>query len=161
MTAAGVLAAVLVALSAGVASADLYDPVTGEELAGNIETLDPTAEIDDADALAPDDVAADGLVDPAASDGAVVRAAKCTIQNPLFHRIVRTTGIVVTTPSGNVTLVCHAQVNLKLVRFAPDHAIVVDDGPCFLGKRRFADSHLVITPSLHVHLVCHIHPSGA
>jgi hypothetical protein len=65
------------------------------------------------------------------------------------------------TPSGNVSFICHAAASAgSFVRPLPDQAIVVDPVPCFLpGGRRTNDAHLVVTPSLHVQLVCHFMPA--
>ena len=79
-------------------------------------------------------------------------------QNPtIFRKVVRASGQIVATPSGNLTIVCHGQVQAPsiVVGGAPSAAIVVKDGPCFFGKRQVARSQLVVTPSLNVTFVCH------
>jgi hypothetical protein len=94
----------------------------------------------------------------AAESGATVTSTTCLIQNPtIFRKVVRTSGRIVATPSGNLTIVCHGQVQAPsiVVGGAPSQAIVVTDGPCFFGKRRLARSQLVVTPSLNVTFVCH------
>lgn len=41
-----------------------------------------------------------------------------------------------------------------------DQAVVVTGGACTIPPRRTTnDSQLVVTPSFHVTLVCHVHPS--
>src|SRR5919204_384542 len=110
-----------------------------------------TAAFDDADNA----VLADAT---AAESGATVTSTTCLIRNPtIFRKVVRTPGQIVATPSGNVTIVCHGQVQAPsiVVGGAPSQAIVVKDGPCFFGKRRLARSQLVVTPSLEVTFVCH------
>jgi hypothetical protein len=150
--AAGALAAV------SVARAELMDPATGSAAAGTTDSLavddeivdSPTA-FDDAD----DAVIADAL---AAESGATVTPTTCLIRNPtVFRKVVRTSGQIVATPSGNLTIVCHGQVQAAsiLVGGEPSSAIVVKNGPCFFGKRQVARSQLVVTPSLNVTLVCH------
>jgi hypothetical protein len=151
--------AALAALAAvGVARAELLDPATGSTAAGMTDSLawddeivdSPTA-FDDADnALIAD---AQG-----AEPGATVTPTTCLIRNPtIFRKVVRTSGQIVATPSGNLTIVCHGQVQTPsiLVGGAPSSAIVVKDGPCFFGKRQLARSQLVVTPSLNVTFVCH------
>jgi hypothetical protein len=45
------------------------------------------------------------------------------------------------------------------IPYASGEAIVVDPAVCFLpGGRRTSDSHLVVTPSLHVQLTCRFQP---
>ena len=103
------------------------------------------------------------FVEDARAGGATVRTVLCRIEN---FRLFRTTlllggGHLVVTPSGNVTLVCHAQVPARLVRGgAPTQAVVVESGTCEALRFRFAESHLVLTPTLNVHVVCHLHPNG-
>ena len=60
-----------------------------------------------------------------------------------------------------MTLVCHAAADRRSFELPLlGEAIVVDGAPCFLpNQRRTNDSHLVVTPSLHVHLTCHINPA--
>lgn len=149
---AGALAA------AGVARAELVDPLTGNAAAGTTDTLaaddeivDSPAAFDDADNA----VIADAL---AADPGATVTSTTCLIRNPtVFRKVVRVSGQIVATPSGNLTIVCHGQVQVPsiVVGGAPSQAIVLMDGPCFFGKRQLARSQLVVTPSLNVTFVCH------
>src|SRR4051812_26089207 len=132
----------------------------GGESYGMVQAVDPLVGFDWAPALG------DAEVTAAAAAGAVVTDAPCTfgdrpgVLNPIFRRPIRTTGHLVVTPSGNVSFVCHAAADARsFQRPLPTQAIVVDGAPCFLpGGRRTSDSRLVITPSLHVHLVCHFHP---
>lgn len=152
-----------VALAAtGVARADLVDPATGSEAAGTIDSLAPDDEIADSPAAfddADNAVIADAM---SAESGATMRPTTCLLKDPtLFRKVVRASGQIVATPSGNVTIVCHGQVQVPviLVGGAPSQAIVVNDEPCFLGKRQLARSQLVITPSLNVTFVCHDNPS--
>jgi|SRR5919204_5606357 hypothetical protein len=154
-------AAFLAAISlsaAGAARGDLIDPATGNDAAGTVEALAADDEVEDAPA-AFDDADNAVLADAtAAESGATVTSTTCLIRNPMiFRKVVRTPGQIVATPSGNVTIVCHGQVAAKgiLVGGAPSEAIVVKDGPCFLGKRRLPQSQLVVTPSLNVTFVCH------
>ncbi|MDX6470940.1 MAG: hypothetical protein QOF75_2743 [Gaiellaceae bacterium] len=152
-----VLAAAALA-AAGVARAELVDPATGATAAGTADSLavddqivDSPAAFDDADnALIADAQAAES--------GATVTPTTCLIRNPtVFRKVVRTSGQIVATPSGNLTIVCHGQVQAPsiVVGGAPSGAIVVKDGPCFFGKRQLARSQLVVTPSLNVTFVCH------
>src|SRR5436190_17225462 len=154
---AALFAAVAFAAS-GVARADLVDPATGGDAAGTTDSLavgdqiaDSPAAFDDADyAVIGDAVAAES--------GATVTSTTCLIQNrTIFRKVVRTSGQIVATPSGNLTIVCHGQVQAPsiVVGGAPSQAIVVKDGPCFFGKRQLAQSQLVVTPSLNVTFVCH------
>jgi hypothetical protein len=154
---AALLAAVAL-VAVGAARADLVDPATGDAAAGTTdlvaagdEIVDSPAAFDDADNA----VIADAL---AAESGASVTSTTCLIQNPtIFRKVVRTSGQIVATPSGNLTIVCHGQVQAPsiVVGGAPSQAIVVPDGPCFFGKRQLARSQLVVTPSLNVTFVCH------
>ena len=154
-------AAFLVAASlaaAGVARGELTDPATGGDAAGTVDTLTADDEVADAPAVF-DDADNAVIADAAAAEsGATVTSTTCLIRNPtIFRKVVRTPGQIVGTPSGNVTIVCHGQVAAKgiLVGGVPSEAIVVKDGPCFLGKRQLARSQLVVTPSLNVTFVCH------
>jgi len=151
-----ILAAVSLA-AAGAARGDLVDPATGVEAAGTVESLAVGDEI--VDAPAPFDDADAATIDTAAADqGATVSPTTCLIKDPtIFRKVVRTSGQIVATPSGNVTIVCHGQVAAPsiVVGGAPSEAIVVKDAPCFLGKRQLARSQLVVTPSLNVTFVCH------
>jgi hypothetical protein len=152
------LLAAFVFAAAGAAHADLTDPATGGAAAGTTDTLaagseivDSPAAFDDADKAIVDDALA-------AESGARVTSTTCLIQNPtLFRKLVRASGQIVATPSGNLTIVCHGQVQSPniVVGGAPSQAIVVQDGPCFFGKRQLARSQLVVTPSLNVTFVCH------
>jgi hypothetical protein len=128
---------------------------------GMLEALDPAVGADWAPPLE------DPEVTQAAADGATVTDAMCTFGgrpgapgSEIFRRPIETTGHLVVTPSGNVSFVCHASADACFFqRPLPTQAIVVDEAPCFLpGGRRTNDSQLVVTPSLHVHLVCHFHP---
>jgi hypothetical protein len=144
--------------ASGVARADLTDPTTGDAAAGTTDSLafddeiiDSPATFDDADNA----VIADAQ---AAESGATVTPTTCLIRNPtVFRKVVRTSGQIVATPSGNLTIVCHGQVQAPsiVVGGAPSQAIVVMDGPCFFGKRQVPQSQLVVTPSLNVTFVCH------
>lgn len=155
--AAMVLATVALA-AAGAARADLVDPATGADAAGTSDFLTAGAEIVDSPAAfndADNAVIADAV---AAESGATVTSTTCLIQNPtIFRKVVRTSGQIVATPSGNLTIVCHGQVQAPsiVVGGAPSQAIVLTDGPCFFGKRQLARSQLVVTPSLNVTFVCH------
>ena len=101
------------------------------------------------------------LVRDARAGGAVVRTAACTIENrELFRRTIVIRGHFVLTPSGNTTLVCHAQIPGGVIRNPPSEALVVEDGVCEIPRFQFTESHLVLTPSFHLHLICHLHPSG-
>ena len=97
----------------------------------------------------------------AGGEGAVVRRTRCRIEERrVFRGPFSTSGRIVITPSGNVTLICHGRVTPRLLRTKVTDAIVIQGGICTvpLVERRTRDSHLVVTPSLHVHLICHIHP---
>src|SRR5437868_6797395 len=154
---AALLAAVAL-VAVGAARAELVDPATGDAAAGTTdlvaagdEIVDSPAAFDDADNA----VIANAL---AAESGARVTSTTCLIKDPtIFRKVVRTSGQIVATPSGNVTIVCHGQVAAPsiVVGGAPPQAIVVKDAPCFLGKRQLARSQLVVTPSLNVTFVCH------
>jgi hypothetical protein len=154
---AALLAAIALA-AAGAARADLVDPATGTDAAGTTDALAAGDEIVDSPAAfdrADNALIADAL---AAESGATVTSTTCLIQNPtIFRKVVRTSGKIVATPSGNLTIVCHGQVQAPsiVVGGAPSQAIVVNDGPCFFGKRQLARSQLVVTPSLNVTFVCH------
>jgi len=143
---------------AGIARAELVDPTTGSAAAGTSDSLAVDAEIVDSPSAfddADNALIADGV---AAESGATVTSTTCLIQNPtIFRKVVRVSGQIVATPSGNLTIVCHGQVQAPsiVVGGAPSAAIVVKDGPCFFGKRQVAHSQLVVTPSLNVTFVCH------
>jgi hypothetical protein len=138
---------------------------------GAEEAAEVYGTVDAVDALAGFDWAPpveDPVVAEAAAGGAIVTDEPCTfgdrptVQAPqIFRRPIRTTGHLVVTPSGNVSFICHAAANPGFFeRPLPTQAIVVDPIPCFLpGGRRTLDSHLVVTPSLHVQLVCQFHPA--
>lgn len=153
-----VLLAAVALAAAGVARADLVDPATGDVAAGTTDALSAGDEIVDLQAAfddADNAVIADAL---AAESGATVSSTTCLIKNPtIFRKVVRASGQIVATPSGNLTIVCHGQVQAPsiVVGGAPSQAIVVSDGPCFFGKRQLAQSQLVVTPSLNVTFVCH------
>jgi|SRR5438132_2332230 len=155
--AAAILAAASLA-AAGAARGDLVDPATGSEAAGTTDSLSADDELADAPAAfddADNAVIADAV---AAESGATVTQMRCMIKNAtIFRKVVVTSGQVVATPSGNLTIVCHGQVAAPsiVVGGAPSQAIVVKDGPCFFGKRPVPRSQLVVTPSLNVTLVCH------
>ncbi|MDQ1581583.1 MAG: hypothetical protein QOD05_2358 [Microbacteriaceae bacterium] len=144
--------------AAGVARAELVDPATGATAAGTTDSLAVDDEIVDSPA-AFDDADSALIADAqAAESGATVTPTTCLIRNPtVFRKVVRTSGQIVATPSGNLTIVCHGQVQAAsvLVGGSPSRAIVVKDGPCFFGKRQLARSQLVVTPSLNVTFVCH------
>ena len=148
--------------AAGVARAELVDSATGAEAAGMTDSLAADDEVVDSPA-AFDDVDNAVIADAvAAAPGATVRPTTCLIKSPtVFRKVIRTSGQLVATPSGNVTIVCHGQVQTPslIVGGAPSQAVVVKDGPCFLGKRQLARSQLVVTPSLNVTFVCHDNPS--
>jgi hypothetical protein len=156
MTAA--ILAVLALAAAGVARADLVDPATGNTAAGTTDALAAGDEVVDSPAAFDDRdnaIIADAL---AAESGARVTSTTCLLNTPtLFRKVVRAPGQIVATPSGNLTIVCHGRVQAPqiLVGGAPSQAIVVQDGPCFFGKRPLPRSQLVITPSLNVTFVCH------
>ena len=133
-----------------------------EELNGMMQSVDPLVGFDWAAPVEDPDVT------NAAAGGATVTDAPCAfgdrpgVLNPqIFQRPIRTTGQLVVTPSGNVSFICHAAANPgSFRRPLPTQAIVVDRIPCFLpGGRRTNDAHLVVTPSLHVKLTCHITPA--
>ena len=134
------------------------EPVDG--VYGMVESTDPVVGFDWAPPIA------DPEVDAAVADGATVTDKPCTfgdrpgVPDPqIFRRPIQTTGHLVVTPSGNVTFHCHAAANPGFFqRPLPTSALVVDPVPCFLPNRRRADGRLVVTPSLQVHLVCHVQP---
>ena len=153
-----ILAAATLAAAGGVARAELVDPMSGSAAAGTTDGLAADDEIADSPAAfddADNAVIADAT---AAEQGATVTSTTCLIRNPaIFRKVVRASGQIVATPSGNLTIVCHGQVQAPsiVVGGAPSEAIVVKDGPCFFGKRQLARSQLVVTPSLNVTFVCH------
>lgn len=127
-------------------------------VSGMLDVVDPLASFDWATPVDDPEVAA------AAANGATVTDETCTfgdrptVERPQIFRLpIQTTGHLVVTPSGNVTLVCHAAADAKSFRRPlPTQAIIVEPIPCFLASgRRTTDAQLVVTPSLHVHLVCH------
>jgi hypothetical protein len=136
-------------LAVGTARADLVDPSTSADAAGNIASFDPA--VDEFEDAAP---AAD---DPSDPQGAVVGSTSCLIRNPVFRKVVRTPGHIVITPSGNIAIVCHGQLASPSILFDKNisQALVVQDAPCFFGKRQLSSSILVVTPSLNVTFVCH------
>jgi hypothetical protein len=148
------LSACALAVPAALSGADEPPPA---EIFGTIGAIDPLVGFD----WAPE--VDDGTVALLATDGATVSDAPCgfgdrpgVLAPQIFVRPILTTGHLVVTPSGNVTFVCHAAASSRSFRRPfPTTAIVVDSAPCFLpGGRRTRDSHLVVTPSLHVQLVC-------
>jgi hypothetical protein len=142
----------------GAARADLVDPATGNAAAGTTDALAASDEIVDSPA-AFDDADNAAIADALAADpAAAVTSTTCLLNDPtIFRKVVRAPGQIVASPSGNLTIVCHGQVQVPqiLVGGVPSQALVVQDGPCFFGKRRLARSQLVITPSLNVTFVCH------
>jgi hypothetical protein len=157
--AAGILAMSACALGLAVPLSSADEP----PLSGTAESIDPLVGSDWAPPVDDGEVAALA----AAAGGATVSTAPCAFGDrpgvlgvPLFRRPIRTEGHLVTTPSGNITLVCHAAAQPGFfARPLPTSAVVVDGAPCFLPVgRRTSDSHLVVTPSLHVHLVCQVKP---
>ena len=152
---------VLAMLGAGAHASQSRADEAGEEVYGTVDAIDPLVGFDWAPAV---DSAA---VTQAGADGATVSEAPCTFGDrptvpapEIFRRPIRTTGHLVVTPSGNVTFVCHAAANRgSFEQPLPDQAIVVDPTVCFLpGGRRTTDTHLVVTPSLRVQLVCRFTP---
>jgi len=145
----------------GLASPSSAETVEGTY--GTIDAIDPLVGFDWAPALDAPDVAAE------AAAGATVTDAPCTFGDrpggvlapQIFRRPIRTTGHLLVTPSGNISFVCHAAASAaSFQRPLPTQAIVVDRAPCFLPSgRRTNDSHLVVTPSLQVHLVCPVDPA--
>src|SRR4051812_5244547 len=157
LRAAGIVTMSAAALALAVPLSRADEP----QLFGTAESIDPLVGSDWAPPVDNREVAA------LATDGATVSAVPCAFGDrpgvlgvPLFRRPIRTDGHLVTTPSGNVTLVCHAAAQPAFfARPLPTSAVTVDGAPCFLpGGRRTGDSHLVVTPSLHVHLVCQVKP---
>jgi hypothetical protein len=161
------VAAVVVAAALGFgAQASLSgaeEPVEG--VYGMVEAIDPLEGFDWAPPVQDREVAA------AVADGATVTDEPCTFgdrpgvldpQREIFRRPIQTTGHLVVTPSGNASFHCHAAANAgSFQRPLPTAAIVVDRVSCFLpDRRRDNDARLVVTPSLHVHLSCHIQPTS-
>ena len=157
------VAAVMVAATLGFGAqtslSAAEEPV--EPVYGMVESVDPLVGFDWAPPLEDPDVAA------AAADGATVTDAPCTfgdrpgVPSPqIFRRPIRTTGHLVVTPSGNVSFHCSAAADARSFQTPlPTSALVIDPVPCFLpDRRRTNDAHLVVTPSLHVHLSCHVQP---
>jgi hypothetical protein len=147
----------LLALAATASPAGAQEP----EVYGMVDVIDPLVGFDWA---APVD---DPAVAQAAASGATVTEEPCTVgdrpgvpdPDRIFRMPIRTTGHLVVAPSGNVSFVCHAAVDPRSLRRLPTQAIVVEPVPCFLPSgRRTNDSHLVVTPSLHVHLTCRFNP---
>jgi hypothetical protein len=137
------------------------EPVVG--VYGMAEAIDPIVGIDWAPPIEDPEVAA------AAADGATVTEELCTfgdrpgvLDPQIFRRPIRTTGHLVITPSGNVSLHCHAAADRRSFQSPlPTAALVVDPVPCFLpDRRRTNDARLVVTPSLQVHLTCHLQPAA-
>lgn len=130
---------------------------------GTVDAIDPLVGVDWAPSVE------DREVVEAAANGATVTQETCTFGDrpggvlapQIFRRPVQTTGQLVVAPSGNVTFVCHAAASAgSFQRPLPTEAIVVDRAPCFLPSgQRTNESQLVVTPSLHVHLVCHVNPA--
>jgi hypothetical protein len=129
---------------------------------GMVEVLDPVVGFDWAPPVADPEVAA------AAAQGATVTDEPCTfgdrpgvLDPQIFRRPIATTGHLVVTPSGNVSFHCDAAASAgSFQRPLPTSALVASV-PCFLPNRRRAnDAQLVVTPSLHVHLSCHVQPES-
>ncbi len=79
---------------------------------------------------------------------------------PFLRRPIRTTGQFVVTPSGNAHFVCHVAAQ-PFLRSTPSQAIVVDNAVCTLPDRhRATDSRIVLTPSGHLTLTCHLQPAA-
>jgi hypothetical protein len=156
------LAAALAALA--VLGLGVQASMTGAEEGANAVAgmaVDPLVGFDWATPVSDPEVA------DAAANGATVTDETCVFGDrpsvpapQIFRRPIETTGHLVVTPSGNVTLVCHAAASAgSFQRPLPTQAIVVEPVPCFLPSgRRTNDAQLVVTPSLHVHLVCHFMP---
>ena len=158
------VAAIVVVAAVGFgAQASLSAADEGSGVYGTVDAIDPLVGFDWAPAVDDPEVA------EAAAAGATVTDVPCTFGDrpggvlapQIFRRPIRTSGHLVTTPSGNVTFVCHAAASAgSFQRPLPTSAIVVGPVPCFLPNgRRANDNQLVVTPSLHVHLVCHVNPS--
>jgi hypothetical protein len=137
------------------------EPVEG--VYGMVEAIDPLEGFDWAPPVEDPEVAA------AAADGATVTDEPCTfgdrpgvVDPQIFRRPIRTTGHLVVTPSGNVSFHCHAAADARSFQTPlPTSAVVVDRVPCFLpDRRRTNDARLVVTPSLQVHLTCHVQPAS-
>ena len=153
------LATVGLAAQASLSGADDLEP----EVYGMVDSIDPLAGVDWAPPIR------EAAVDEAAANGATVTSETCTfgdrpgvVGNTIFRRPVRTTGHLVVTPTGNVSFVCHAAADSRSFHLPlPTQAIVVEPVACFLpGGRRTNNAQFVVTPSLHVHLVCHVQPSS-
>ena len=158
------VAAVIVAATLGFgaqASLSGAEEPAVEPAYGMVDAVDPLVGFDWAAPIEDRDVVA------AAADGATVTDEPCTfgdrpgVPSPqIFRRPIRTTGHLVVTPSGNVSFHCSAAADARSFQSPlPTSALVVDRVPCFLpDRRRTNDSRLVVTPSLHVHLSCHVQP---
>ena len=137
------------------------EPVEG--VYGMVEAIDPLVGFDWAPPVQDPEVAA------AAADGATITDMPCAfgdrpgvLDPQIFRRPIQTTGHLVVTPTGNVSLHCHAAADRGSFRSPlPTTALVVDPVPCFLpDRRRTNDARLVVTPSLHVQLTCHLQPAS-
>jgi len=153
-----VAGALVFSAQASLAGAD--EPVEG--VYGMVEVLDPLVGFDWAPPIADPDVLA------AAAEGATVTDEPCAfgarpgvLDPQIFRRPIVTTGHLVVTPSGNVSFHCHAAASAgSFQRPLPTSAIVASV-PCFLPNgRRANDAQLVVTPSLQVHLSCHVQPGS-
>jgi hypothetical protein len=158
---AGVVVAGILGFAAHTSLSGADEPAEG--VYGMVEEIDPLVGFDWAPPIEDPELAA------AAADGATVTDAPCTfgdrpgvLEPQIFRRPIRTTGHLVVTPSGNVSFHCHAAANAGSFRPPlPTSALVVDPVPCFLpDRRRSNDARLVVTPSLHVHLSCRVHPAS-
>lgn len=155
----GIVALSACAFTLQAALSGAEEPVPGE-VYGMTTAIDPLVGFDWAPEVDDGEVAALA----AAAAGATVSDVPCFFDDrpgvlapTIFRRPIRTTGHLVVTPSGNATFVCHAAARPANFVQLPTSAIVVDNVPCFLpGNRRTRDTQLVVTPSLHVHLICHV-----
>ncbi len=73
-------------------------------------------------------------------------------------QVLSTTGRLVITPGGTATLTCRGQLDPGL---APTKAVVITDIDCALGEGgQVAESHVRVSPSGQVLLVCHNNPGS-
>ena len=102
-------------------------------------------------------VAGTSLASANGGGATVVKDIPCGIALPgMTPNAVFTTGHLVVTPSGNASLICHAEIPE-----GPPRAVIIRDLPCFLGPVGVTgESHTVITPSGRVTLTCHLNGSS-
>jgi hypothetical protein len=96
-----------------------------------------------------------------ADNGSSVSDVSCGILLPGIlpeGQVISTIGTLVISSSGTATLTCLGQLDPAL---APAQAVIITDIPCALGEGgQVGESHVRVSPSGEVLLVCHNNPGS-